>query len=523
MEDASIDGFSDPQDAARLAAAASQMPAVLWATDRELRIEWVAGGGQRLLGVDIKQFVGRKVPEVLRGPPSAHRLEVYQRALEGMSGQYDVPVINRTWSVRVSPLRGEGENIIGTVGTAVDVTLHKQAQTAVQSSETRYRMLFEHSPISLWEMDFSGVKRRLKQLRAQGVQDFEAHFRSSPEEVARCIGQIRVLDTNRATLRLFEAASREELQRNFDKIFTVESYNQLRADLLDIVAGHRSCTGEGECLTLTGKPLNIMVRWEAAPHHEDDLTNVLVSIVDTTELRRAHAELEERRRQSILHRAESMAITSRLAAGVAHEINNPLQAIMAHMQMLTEDLPEPFRTNKRLQGIRTAVDQIAGITGSLLDLCRDHEGAAGECPVARVLGDVTQLVSAFLHKANISLEIEAADPAVTVPLEACALTEVLLNLILNAHDAMPSGGAIRIRAEKREDSVHVTVSDNGTGIAAEDLPRIFSPYFTTKGKKGTGMGLSITHAIITGAGGCIDVESRKGNGATFSIRLPAGK
>jgi two-component system NtrC family sensor kinase len=120
---------------------------------------------------------------------------------------------------------------------------------------------------------------------------------------------------------------------------------------------------------------------------------------------------------------------------------------------------------------------------------------------------------------RIRLEVFVGPPEMTIPMSANALTQVLLNLMLNAIDAMPKGGVIRIEARQTRQEVLVSVSDTGVGIPSEHRTRLFSPFFTTKGPKGTGLGLSVTHSLVTSAGGTIAVNDHEGGGTTFVIRF----
>jgi signal transduction histidine kinase len=116
--------------------------------------------------------------------------------------------------------------------------------------------------------------------------------------------------------------------------------------------------------------------------------------------------------------------------------------------------------------------------------------------------------------------MSASAPGLTVPLSGRSLSQILLNLILNASDAMTEGGVVRVEAHRDADELRISVADQGAGISPENQARIFDPFYTTKGARGAGLGLSITHSLITAGGGTIDVESELGAGSVFHIRFP---
>lgn len=168
-----------------------------------------------------------------------------------------------------------------------------------QSSEARYRGLFQYAPVALMEQDFSAVKQRLAQLRAQGVTDFEAFFTERPGEVAECLKLIRVMDANEAAVRLYGAGERAALLTTLDRILPPEARGLFQAELISMAAGHSHFDGEGPNQTLDGRRLHVRLHWLAAPGSETSLAQVFVVVEDITAHRAAEAALrlsEERYR-----------------------------------------------------------------------------------------------------------------------------------------------------------------------------------------------------------------------------------
>ncbi len=231
---------------------------------------------------------------------------------------------------------------------------------------------------------------------------------------------------------------------------------------------------------------------------------------------------EQREAQEALVQTEKLALTGRLAASLAHEINNPLQTVIGCLG-LAEELREEEDIGIYLQMASEELQRAAGIVSRLRDV--SHPSDPGD----QVSIDVGGLIEQVLlltrkqcqnHRVEVSVEIASDLPRVLgVP---DRLQQVFLNLVLNALDAMPSGGILSIKAERESPplGIKLTFADSGSGIAPQILSEIFAPFNTTK-PEGLGLGLFISQSIIEAHGGHIDVESVPGNGAVFTIWLPA--
>ena len=224
--------------------------------------------------------------------------------------------------------------------------------------------------------------------------------------------------------------------------------------------------------------------------------------------------------QAELIRAEKLAALGRMAAGIAHEVNNPLQPILNCLEVAIEDSengaqadPEVLRVAER------EVQRIKSIVSRLLDFARPSASEKTSIDLPALIGEVLLLTSKQLERAGIHLSRELADvPAVSG--NATQLKQVVLNLVLNAMEAMPDGGDLAIELHPERDGVVIRVEDTGIGMDEETVAQIFDPFYSTKGE-GTGLGLAVTYGIIEGHGGAIQVDSRPGQGTTFSIWLPA--
>jgi signal transduction histidine kinase len=241
-------------------------------------------------------------------------------------------------------------------------------------------------------------------------------------------------------------------------------------------------------------------------------------------------ELQQMAHQArILHQDKMMSL-GRLAASVAHEINNPLSGVLNYIRLMRRiiagEAPCPRDTQKfksYLEITENEVQRCARIVSNLLTFARKSDVIFKSVDIRELIEQCLVLSGHRLELSNIETTINAGEPLPPIQGDANQLQQCLINLVFNAIDAMPDGGLLEIGAHASEDGsvVVITVTDNGAGIAPEHLPHIFDPFFTTKKEgQGTGLGLSTTYGIIEKHKGTIDARSRPGQGATFTIKLP---
>lgn len=234
----------------------------------------------------------------------------------------------------------------------------------------------------------------------------------------------------------------------------------------------------------------------------------------------------QQERLNRLHRAERLAAVGQLAAGVAHEIRNPLTAIRSTMQYLLQGLDPAEPRHQLVAEILSEVDRINSTVGGLLSLSR-----AGEIHLTET--DLTDLVSASIHlvqaragEQGVDLEARLGSEPLCVLADAGQLKQVFLNLLLNALQSMPGGGRITVTASPWRSPLgpgqrwaQIRIADTGPGIPSDQLRHVFDPFYTTK-REGTGLGLAICYGIVERHQGEIQLESEVGKGTTASVRLP---
>ena len=275
--------------------------------------------------------------------------------------------------------------------------------------------------------------------------------------------------------------------------------------------------GTGENLTMSVTATEVM----------DELGQVTAIVSVLHDLTKIH-ELERRTLEQQLFESEKLAAVGRLAATVAHEVNNPLEAIKNALYLVSSNT-DPQHPNARFLEIASKeTNRVSGIVHQMLGFYRPTV-VREPIDVNSVVRDCFGLLERELrrHGVQTRLDLREALPPVLAPVDQ--LKQVVLNLILNAQQAMPEGGAIRISTWLSGETdtqflagryVLVQIEDTGTGILEEHLPHIFEPFYTTKEAKGTGLGLWVSHGIIQNLGGQIQVRSRPGQGTIFTIALP---
>jgi len=223
--------------------------------------------------------------------------------------------------------------------------------------------------------------------------------------------------------------------------------------------------------------------------------------------------------------ADKLSSVGLLAAGVAHEVNTPLAVISSYSQMLADRFGRGSEEAKLLGKMTEQTFRASEIVNSLLDFSRTSGSEMTPCDLNRAISDTLELIAPQLRTARVQLELRLGAPA-TMMANRGKLQQVLLNLFLNARDAMPDGGVLQVTSREGLDHggaarAQVLISDTGIGIKPEVQRRIFDPFFTTKdSRRGTGLGLAVSYGIVQEHSGTISVESAPGAGTTFTLEFP---
>ncbi|MDA2911481.1 protoglobin domain-containing protein [Nitrospiraceae bacterium AH_259_D15_M11_P09] len=242
----------------------------------------------------------------------------------------------------------------------------------------------------------------------------------------------------------------------------------------------------------------------------------------TRELEKGLTEKKKDLQQTLeqLRQTERLAELGTLASGMAHEIGTPMNVILGRAEYLMRRT-EDEQTQKGLQTIVTQVERITRIMNQLLTFARRRPSERRPMDLGQSIQDCLEVIRERIAKNHIQVKTEFEPSSRPIHADPDQMSQVLLNLFVNAIHAMPEGGTLGINLALDDSQVRLEVSDSGCGIPQEDLPKIFDPFFTTKeAGKGTGLGLTVVHGIMQEHGGSIEVRSELGHGTTFTLTLP---
>jgi PAS domain S-box-containing protein len=282
-------------------------------------------------------------------------------------------------------------------------------------------------------------------------------------------------------------------------------------------------SGELTQVTKDGREIIVFSRWTLVRDDHGQPHQKLIVNTDVTEQKRLEAEVQ---------RAAQLSFVGELAAGLAHEIKNPLAGIQGAVDILIRRREKTDPEREALEGMRHEVTRIDNTVRALLERARPRLISVKSTSLSDVVHRAVNLARGQLSQSNaqsgrVTIHYEPPDTPVIVSIDAAQIEDAVLNLIINAIDATEGNGEVKVRVATdqdtadREDAV-IEVSDNGRGIGEEDQTRIFNPFFTTR-REGTGLGLPAVRRIARAHGGSVRVESKLGRGSTFTIRLPLNR
>jgi PAS domain S-box-containing protein len=360
-------------------------------------------------------------------------------------------------------------------------------------------------------------------LLVQSIVDY-AIYMLSPEGF--------VTSWNAGAERIKGFQTEEIVGKHFSTFYTEEDREAgMPQKVLDTARTEGKYEGEGWRLRKDGSRFWASVVVDRINDEKGNLAGFAKITRDMTEKREAQRRLEETRDQ--LFRAQKMEALGQLTGGLAHDFNNLLTAILGACELAIRHIDNPAKVRRMLEGVRGSAQRGANLTKQLLAFARAQPLEIKQVDLKQFFADVATLVRPSL-RSDIDVVTEISDQLLPVDADAGALELVLLNLAFNARDAMAGGGTLRISAHNEVlhgtpeglngEHVVLRVADTGSGMAPEVMERVFEPFFTTKSfGEGTGLGLSQVFGFAKQIGGAATVESKVGEGSTFTIYLPASR
>ncbi len=380
------------------------------------------------------------------------------------------------------PVSGEGGDEFAQIKgaferTAVDL---KTAHESLKASEAKYKQVFEHSSDAILIID----------------------------------RETRLTDINPAGLELFGFL-------DYAEALSIETVFQLFWDARDADRFLQTVRRKGTAfhnelpmVDREGRQRIVSIRGTARRDEGNGFQGMDVWMHDLTDRRRFETQMAQ---------TEKLAAIGQLAAGVAHEVNNPMGVIQCYARLIAKSQEPDSQAVRDAEIIQKHIQQCQKVVADLLNFARVSESRKQTARIDDCLDEVVSLVEPHYNKKGITVSVAKAPDLPPAEVDEAQFKQVLMNLVINAVQSMPDGGRLTVAADCDEaaGALRVSVADTGMGIGEKDIRRIFEPFFTTKDPgKGTGLGLSVSYGIIQQHGGDIRVESVPGEGSTFTVMLP---
>ncbi|MBI3244800.1 MAG: response regulator [Chloroflexi bacterium] len=380
-------------------------------------------------------------------------------------------------------------------------------------------------------------RARLKRALAEAERRHRDLFEQASDGILVCDGQGAILDANPALCRWLDFSLKELAGQSMARLLASEQTEDVRA-LCENLAAEGSLFYEAVYRRRDGStlPVEVSARLVAArgPNHPAFTQFFVRNITRRKEMGAENARLFQDLQRSLealqtaqaqLVRVARLTAVGELAAGIAHQINNPLTTIIADAQLLLKSISPAHPGHASASAIYQAGWRAQRVIQRLLNFSRPDEGQFIPTSVNETIIDSLDLIGAHIQRGGIELQINLAPDLPYVPASSHQLEEVWINLLMNARDALAENrpGLITLMSRLGDDreTVEVQVADNGRGISEANLDQIFTPFFTTKGEeRGNGLGLSVCQSVVQNHGGHIAFNSKPGRGTTFLVKLP---
>jgi two-component system cell cycle sensor histidine kinase/response regulator CckA len=474
-------------------------PVPIIAADKQSRVTMWNPAAEALFGWNEEEVAGQPIPIIPQDQQRA-AAELHSRLLAGEIVR-GVDVLRQTkdgsiLAIKMSaaPIRDENRKVKGIIGFLTNITDLQRSETALRQAEQKYRTIFENAAEGIYQSSLDG-----KYIAANPALARMLGF-NSPEELI-CSG------TDISTQRYVSRAAHAEFVKTMTESGAVQNF-------------------EYEAVRKDGKIILVSENARVVRDSEGKMFYFEGTVEDITRQR----ELEHQLRQM-----QKIEAVGRLAGGVAHDFNNVLMAISSYAELLERKLKNPS-TGRYVSEIVKATKRGASLTDGLLTFSRKQVLSPKVLDLNALIAEHLKMLARLIPE-NIDLKFAAGGELGHVKADPSQLQQVLMNLIINARDAMASGGRLVLQTTNAEldgpsaphdenqganaKYVMVSVSDTGCGMDSETMSHIFEPFFTTKEPgKGTGLGLAIVFGIVKQSGGHVSVQSEPGKGTTFKVHFP---
>ena len=384
-----------------------------------------------------------------------------------------------------------------------------------------FKRLLEHMPIPLWQVDARSPGQAFEPLRAQGITDIAAYLAEHPELVEFACNTVLVTDVNHAAVAMLggtEAQFLNPVRYIFEA--TPEAAVRVMAAHFN---GERNHIEEIKINTFDGRALDVLFL-VTFPRPPEDMTITFITMVDITDQLRAETEL--RQLQSDFAHAARISTLGEMVATIAHEVKQPLTAIVANggasMRWLSRG-GSLDRVADRIERIIESAEHANEIILRIQRMAANREPVWTDLDMNAVVEEAMRFIGRESREKRIAISIHLARDLPPICGDRVQLHQLLVNLLVNSFQAIDGGGcserSVQVVSRHAGGWVEINVTDSGPGIAAENLDKLFKGFFTTK-ETGMGIGLAICQSIVGTHGGSIEIENRDGGGAAVRVKLP---
>lgn len=457
-------------------------------------------GAEIIEKIPKEAVIGRRLSEAFPGILASGLLDVFRRVWQSGQSEHHPMVFYR--EDQISSWRGNFVYRLPSreiVSIYEDVTGRRQAEEALKASETRYRTLFEESPISLWEEDFSDLKTWIDKKEEEGIRDLNAWFEKHPEDIARCAHMVKVIHINHATMALFGASSFKEFTGGLNTIFSRESHDSFRDEIIALKSGKKDFEKEIPLMTLQGERRMVIMKVTLVPGYEETFSRIFVSGIDITRRKYIEEALQQANKK-----------LNMLSSITRHDILNLIMAIRGYLELSEEIVKDPV-LKKYMEKENQAVDSIQ----RQIEFTRYYQDIGVDEPKWQDAGKIVAKVSRQLNLPGITLENNVsgleifADPLIE---------KVFYNLIENSLRHGEHVTTITFSYSETGTGLLISYRDDGAGISEEYKKKLFQKGFG----KHTGLGLFLSREILSITGITISENGEPGKGVNFGILVPEG-
>lgn len=495
---------------------------IVCVNDRTARVFGRNSGREHMMGQPVVKFW----PVESRGALTGLLVDALGRAPSEIIQQRLPDAQGLLRNATLTAWRSEASGRTDTVFLMIHgVTTDDRTAWELRASEERYRKLIHYMPTALWQVDARGAGEVFDRLRTEGVTDIAGFLEKHPEIVELGKDIIRITDVNRDAVSLFHGRDAVELIGPVRYLFAAAPDAAKRV-MIAHFEGRRNHSEQTRILTFDGQTRDVLlcVTYPMPPEQQD---TTFISITDITERLRTEAQL--RQLQADHTHAARISTLGELATSIAHEVKQPLAAIVTNAETSLRWLSREDVNVEKLQQLTSRIISSARRASDIVQHVRSmaQRGERERIPLDMIelLEEALLFVRHELEAKRIDLAIATVASRPRVLGDRIQLQQVIVNLIVNSVQAIAQAESterwIRISIESDASGVlRFSIDDSGPGIAADDLDRVFESFFTTK-DGGMGIGLAVCQSIITAHGGSIEAASDRKGGASFRFTLPA--